>query len=156
MAVSTVAFTRQLFPKEAFVAKSYGGVNIEVLRPMDSNGGVISDGALRVHEWLEKGAFKALDQNYLEKVTFNILDAHPSDPEARILESYSFRVAGTDSQGKPLSLAFERKKENNTITTTTTTNRAFVTKDEVHNAMQQLVKTLVVRNYGYQAHHRKY
>jgi HORMA domain len=143
--VSTVAFARQLFPKEAFVAKSYGGVNIEVLRPVDSNGGVVNDGALRVHEWLEKGAFKALDQNYLEKVTFNILDAHPSDFNAKILESYSFGVAGTDAQGKPLSIAFE-KKTNNSLTTTTSTNRALVTKEEVHSAMQQLVKTLLVRS----------
>ena len=48
LAVSTVAFARELFPKEAFVSKSYGGVNLEVLRPVDSKGTIVHEGALRI------------------------------------------------------------------------------------------------------------
>jgi len=48
LAISTVAFARDLFPKEAFVSKNYAGVNLEVLRPIDSKGNVVNEGALRV------------------------------------------------------------------------------------------------------------
>ena len=46
--MSTVAFARELFPKDAFVSKSYGDVTLQVLRPIDSKGAVHSAGALRV------------------------------------------------------------------------------------------------------------
>jgi hypothetical protein len=48
LAVSTVAFSRGLFPKDAFAPKNYGGVTLEVLRPIDQSGKVVNEGALRV------------------------------------------------------------------------------------------------------------
>jgi len=88
-----------------------------------------------------------MDMNYLDKVTFNVLDAHPSDPNARVLESYSFRVASKgDSKKGPLTVEVSERKNNssaNVVTSTSTTTKT-VTRDEVHAAMQKLVRTLVV------------
>jgi hypothetical protein len=92
-----------------------------------------------------------MDEDYLEKVTFNILDAHPTDPSAKVIESYSFRVTSTvdvaPKGGKStLNLAVSKKQTvaGSTITTSST-KKGMVSKDEVHAAMQQLVRTLLVR-----------
>jgi hypothetical protein len=84
-----------------------------------------------------------MDQNYLEKVTFNILDAHPSDPEAHILESYTFKVSL--KKDDKLSLEVTKKKNGpGGMVVNTASNMKTTTREEVHAAMQKLVRTLMV------------
>ena len=45
---------------------------------MKENGLVVSEDSLRLQEWLEKGAFPALDLGYVDKIVFSVYDDHPS------------------------------------------------------------------------------
>jgi hypothetical protein len=40
--------------------------------------------AAAVISWLEQGAFKALEEGYLQRVIFNVLGADPADDQVRL------------------------------------------------------------------------
>lgn len=143
------------------MSKSYAGVSLEVIRPIDRSGGVVNAGALQVvrlgfcsHniyirqrltiaqlEWLELGCFKCLESGYLDKLMFNILDAHPDDERASILECYTFQVGSSNGSS---SQAVGVNRHPSTAKTRVSILLPRVTKDDVHQATQKLIKTLIV------------
>lgn len=86
------------------------------------------------HEWIENGAFKALELGYLDKLIFNVLDLHPDNAQAKVLESYTFKT-GTRSE---VSLGAGKRD------LTATIGSQVVTKEDVQDTMQKLIKTLVM------------
>lgn len=86
-------------------------------------------------EWLELGCFKCLEAGYLDKLMFNILDRHPNDAQAVVLESYVFSVAagGADTHAQV------KKSAPNRVAITLPR----VSKQDVHVSTQKLIKTLM-------------
>lgn len=134
------------------MTKVYAGVSLEVLRPFGRDGKVVNEDACQVvgapkfslplpltplhpqHEWIENGAFKALELGYLDKLIFNVLDLHPDNAQAKVLESYTFKT-GTRSE---VSLGAGKRD------LTATIGSQVVTKEDVQDTMQKLIKTLVM------------
>lgn len=87
-------------------------------------------------EWLELGCFKCLEAGYLDKLMFNILDRHPNDAQAVVLESYVFSVAagGADTHAQV------KKSAPNRVAITLPR----VSKQDVHVSTQKLIKTLML------------
>jgi len=48
------------------------------MAPMKESGLVTSEDALRLQDWLEKGAFPAIDLGYIDQILFSVYDDHPS------------------------------------------------------------------------------
>ena len=51
---------------------------VQVMAPMKESGLVTSEDALRLQDWLEKGAFPAIDLGYIDQILFSVYDDHPS------------------------------------------------------------------------------
>lgn len=102
------------------------------------------------HEWLENGAFKALEKGYLKKIIFEVWNCHPIDPKAKLIESYTFSVSCTDDNNQSSSLSFSATKRQDNAAAPTVVNASTsstskaVSRDEVHNAMQKMIQTMVM------------
>ncbi len=94
---------RDLFPKDCFKNKEYGTVEIHQLQGANRNsltGEVVvtNPEAFLVTQWLEKGVFAALEDQYLSSMTFAILGRNSASGTERLLESYEFRISyGTET-----------------------------------------------------------
>ena len=63
---------------------------------------VTNQDAFEVTQWLEKGVFKALEDQYMDQLTFAIFTAHPVTGEDLLLETYEFKCTypGINAEGK--------------------------------------------------------
>eukprot|EP01059_Diplonema_ambulator_P014980 TRINITY_DN26025_c0_g1_i1.p1 TRINITY_DN26025_c0_g1~~TRINITY_DN26025_c0_g1_i1.p1 ORF type:complete len:212 (+),score=56.95 TRINITY_DN26025_c0_g1_i1:48-638(+) len=81
MAVSTIAYLRNIFPDESFTDKTLSGVNLKSLVPNCKEVRMVID-------WLEKGVFDALQKQYLRVLSLVVQRAEGSG----ILETYDFHI----------------------------------------------------------------
>jgi hypothetical protein len=94
---------RDIFPIDCYKNKQYGSVEIHQLQGASKN---LSTGevviyhpeAFLVTQWLEKGVFAALENEYLAAMTFAIFGKHPHTGCDRLLESYEFKISYEDEQ----------------------------------------------------------
>ena len=112
VAVSTVAWKRQLFPEAAFRQAQMGEITYMRLVPQATEGGPAGQ---RVIQWLESGGacavsrcrpapahppppavFDALERKYLRKLTFAITENAAPEAGAAAYEAYTFSVAYPD------------------------------------------------------------
>lgn len=114
-----------------------------VLRAVhEETGEVVDAGALQLQEWIEKGVFDALSKGYLAGVDLDVMDRHPADPTARVLESYSFKVSGGGPDaGSEAELTL---RMSNLRTTPAAANKPTITRDDIHSSMQRMIKSLVM------------
>ena len=58
-----------------------------------SNGELLvkNQDAFNVTQWLERGVFKALEDQYLEQLTFAIFSSHPVTGADQLIETYDFK-----------------------------------------------------------------
>jgi hypothetical protein len=59
-----------------------------------------NDEAYLVTQWLEKGVFRALEQEYISSMIFAIYCKHPKTGEDTLVETYDFRLTYQD-KSKP-------------------------------------------------------
>jgi hypothetical protein len=116
---------------------------------MNEQGQVQSNDALQMQQWMENGAFEALELGYLDTLTLQILDGHPNDPTSHLLETYTFRItnqnsSSTTNNNKQQSIMMELKSTNNQQRTTTSTTPSPTSREEIHAAVQKMIKTLVI------------
>ena len=72
----------------------FNKTSIMALRPQ-------SDDAHDLTRWLEKGAFEAIREKYLERLVLVIFEGDPRGSEANVIEEHSFRVCyPANSSGK--------------------------------------------------------
>ena len=113
ISISSICFHRNLFPLSCFRKREYGNpkgletaTSIHTLEPAHENSSgkvdVVNTDAFKLTQWLEQGVFSALEDQYIKKMTFCILTAHPSTGEDVILETYDFHLNYTTvgSNGK--------------------------------------------------------
>ena len=108
--MSSICFHRDLFPGNCFKRREYGSekqaTHIYTLEPASesSTGEVIvkNQDAFNVTQWLEQGVFKALEDQYLEQLTFAIFSSHPVTGEDQLIETYDFKCTypGLSADGK--------------------------------------------------------
>lgn len=87
---------RDLFPDDCFTKKTYGTAEIHQLQGAKENNGEISithEKAFLLTQWLEQGVFEALQEQYLNTMTFAIYCSHPITGKDLLLETYEFKVA---------------------------------------------------------------
>ena len=72
------------------------GLSLPLLRPAEIKGKEGYEDALKLDEWLEKGAFEAFDKGYLSKVILNIHKENPKQKRESLLESYAISVDYTE------------------------------------------------------------
>lgn len=116
--ISSICFHRDIFPGSCFKRREYGSGekfsnsshHVYTLEPavMDGDGEHIlvkNQDAFDVTQWLEKGVFKALEDQYLDQLTFAIFTAHPVTGEDLLLETYEFKCTypGITTEGKRVS-----------------------------------------------------
>ena len=66
------------------------------------------DGTIVVHnneafmltQWLERGVFRALEEQFLHALTFAVCASHPHTGEDIVLEKYEFKLTYMSSDGK--------------------------------------------------------
>lgn len=102
ISVSSICYQRGLFEADCFKCKPYDGLPIHQLDSAVQN----KDGELIIRnaeafsltQWLERGVFKALEQEFLSGLTFALCTKQPITGEDILLEKYEFRVnyAGED------------------------------------------------------------
>ena len=133
MIISTLCFTRSLFPDSEFAVRAFEGVSVSILKPNTDN-----PRAQKLVRWLENGVFPALDRGYIDRVLFNIHDADPARAEAVVIESYSFRVstAGAGESGLRVTAT--------TRATGSRGNATRTTRGEVSKNVRQILKQFIV------------
>lgn len=155
LGVSTVAYARGLFPEDAFVTKTYAGVNLMVLQSVDQSGRVLCEQARQMQQWIEEGAFDALSKGYLQAIHFDVFDGRPADPATKLIESYRFGVGTSTGDRASMEIRAAGKpgvtRAEYSIAPTATLSSSLPsvattvpTRDDIHAAMQKMIKTLVL------------
>ena len=69
--------------------------HIYTLEPASESGNkeilVKNQDAFNVTQWLERGVFRALEDQYLEQLTFAIFSSHPVTGADQLIETYDFK-----------------------------------------------------------------
>lgn len=109
ISISSICFHRDIFPGSCFKRREYGSekmsAHIYTLEPavMDGEDVVVrNQDAFNVTQWLEQGVFKALEDQYLDQLTFAIFTSHPITGDDMLLETYEFKCTypGISADGK--------------------------------------------------------
>ena len=86
ISVSSICYHREIFPSDCFVKREYGSdkmpTNIHTLEvASEGDDGVINVNnteAFLLTQWLERGVFRALEDQWLSCMTFAIYTKHPT------------------------------------------------------------------------------
>jgi hypothetical protein len=100
---------RDLFPQDCFDTIDYGSTKVHQLKSaeIDDKTGevvVLNPDAFLLTQWLEKGVFSALNQEYIKSMTFTIFTKHPLKGFDMPLESYEFRISYGDDLNSKVSI----------------------------------------------------
>jgi meiosis-specific protein HOP1 len=103
ISVSSICYMRHLFPDDCYRQIEYGSSRIHQLHSaeVDDKGNVTvkNKDAFLLTQWLEKGVFAAMTEEYLHSLVFSVFTRHPKTKEDLLLENYEFKVAYTDDPG---------------------------------------------------------
>ena len=87
---------RSLFPDDCYQEIQYGNSRIHQLQSaeIDDNGETVvrNKDAFLLTQWLERGVFAALTNEYLNAMTFSIFTKHPTTGQDLLLENYEFKI----------------------------------------------------------------
>ena len=105
---------------------------------------------------MEKGVFDALQRGYLARVQFEILDRHPADAGAVLLESYDFNVShvgpgsGDEAEVRLNVKTAGAGRAAPPAAAIVPTNASAPTpsREDVHASVQRMIKSLVVAADG--------
>lgn len=93
---------RELFPEYCFKRKAYGSAEIHQLQgaqeESDGEISVTNENAFLLTQWLEQGVFEALQEQYLNTMTFSIYCAHPITGKDLLIENYEFKVSYAEGE----------------------------------------------------------
>jgi hypothetical protein len=117
ISVSSICYQRGVFEEDCFKCKPYDGLPIHQLDSAGQN----KDGELVIRnaeafsltQWLERGVFKALEQEYLSGLTFALCSKQPITGEDILLEKYEFRLtyAGENTHASINGQALDSKND---------------------------------------------
>ncbi len=97
ISVSSICFHRDIFPSDCFSFRNYGNMKVIQLdaAELDSKENVVvkNEKAFLLTQWLEKGVFKALEDELLTSLVLAIYTEHPITKEDLLLETYEFRFS---------------------------------------------------------------
>jgi hypothetical protein len=96
ISISSICFHRGIFDEDCFKSKPYDGLPIHQLdsasQTPDGKIMVRDSEAFMLTQWLERGVFRVLEEQYLSELTFALCSRHPTTGEDVLLEKYDFRV----------------------------------------------------------------
>ena len=96
ISVSSICYMRHLFPDDCFQTVDYGNSKIHQLQSAEydeqGNLSVRNGDAFLLTQWLEKGVFAALTNEYLNTLTFSVFMKHPKTGKDLLLENYEFKI----------------------------------------------------------------
>ena len=113
ISMSSICYHRDLFPASCFKKREYGGdkTSIHTLEPAhEADGDIIvaNDDAFLLTQWLERGVFSAIEDSYLEQMTFAIFTKDPKTEEDKLIETYEFKLRypeeSEDGTSKPAAV----------------------------------------------------
>ena len=91
---------RSLFPDECFQNVDYGNTKIHQLKSAEYNdeGEIVvkNKDAFLLTQWLERGVFAALGEQYLNSMIFSIFFTEPGSGKEILLENYEFKITYND------------------------------------------------------------
>jgi hypothetical protein len=94
--ISSICYQRGVFEEDCFKCKPYDGLPIHQLDSTGQNKDgelvILNAEAFSPTQWLERGIFKALEQEYLSGLTFALCSKQPMTGKDILLEKYEFRL----------------------------------------------------------------
>ena len=96
ISLSSICHERSIFDEDCFKTKLHDGLQIHQLDSASQQ----PDGTIVVHnneafmltQWLERGVFKALEEQFLHALTFAVCARHPLTGDDLVLEKYEFKL----------------------------------------------------------------
>ncbi|ETV94775.1 hypothetical protein H310_11731 [Aphanomyces invadans] len=86
VSISEICYIRNLFPEEVFKDRVYADMRIKCLAPIDNTTDQFMRDAHCVTEWLEAGAFDAMEKKYLLQMDFCIYALGKNKSPENLLE----------------------------------------------------------------------
>ncbi|KAH0790817.1 Hop1 [Histomonas meleagridis] len=131
--ISSISYLRYLFPEDNFTDTNLAGLKIKSLVP-NSNPEIEA-----LTNWIEKGAFDALQHHYLRALVFSIF-SEPNNPSS-LIESYTFKFS-YPSDG---SISFDMKasmkgKEDQKMT--------YMSREQIQQAWCTMIRTLITISHA--------
>ena len=88
----------------------------------------------------------------MDRLCFNVSDKEPSDPTARLIESYAYKIGYIDDTGgeeqshsrKNLNFELIGSGKNNSVSVYQPDSKTTINKEEIHSALQSMIKSLVL------------
>ncbi|RHY06180.1 hypothetical protein DYB36_002449 [Aphanomyces astaci] len=94
-----------LFPDEVFKERVYADMHIKCLAPQENSRVQSMQDAYSITEWLEAGAFDAMEKKYLLQLEFCIYALGKNKTPQNLLECYTYKIKET-SNGSTFSTSF--------------------------------------------------
>ncbi|RQM23582.1 hypothetical protein B5M09_004045 [Aphanomyces astaci] len=94
-----------LFPDEVFKERVYADMQIKCLAPQENSRDQSMQDAYSITEWLEAGAFDAMEKKYLLQLEFCIYALGKNKTPQNLLECYTYKIKET-SNGSTFSTSF--------------------------------------------------
>ncbi|RHY24007.1 hypothetical protein DYB28_007133 [Aphanomyces astaci] len=94
-----------LFPDEVFKERVYADMHIKCLAPQENSRDQSMQDAYSITEWLEAGAFDAMEKKYLLQLEFCIYALGKNKTPQNLLECYTYKIKET-SNGSTFSTSF--------------------------------------------------
>lgn len=117
ISISSICYQRGVFEADCFQSKPYDGLPIRQLdcahKDEDGQVHVRNGEAFQLTQWLERGVFQALENEYLHGLTFALCSKHPVTGEDMLLEKYDFKVTyiGDDHRATINGASLDSKSE---------------------------------------------
>ena len=89
---------------------------------------VLNHDAFILTQWLEKGVFEALNEDYIRSMIFTIFTKHPDTGEQIALENYEFKMI---EEGEDELNGSETDTNPNTLATSLTGIKTIATKEQL-------------------------
>ncbi|ETV71942.1 hypothetical protein H257_12773 [Aphanomyces astaci] len=105
VSISEICYLRNLFPDEVFKERVYADMQIKCLAPQENSRDQSMQDAYSITEWLEAGAFDAMEKKYLLQLEFCIYALGKNKTPQNLLECYTYKIKET-SNGSTFSTSF--------------------------------------------------
>uniref|UniRef100_A0A7N0TX01 HORMA domain-containing protein n=1 Tax=Kalanchoe fedtschenkoi TaxID=63787 RepID=A0A7N0TX01_KALFE len=133
IAIFNISYIRGLFPEKYFCDKSVPALDIKIkkLTPMDVE-------SRRLIDWMEKGAYDALQKKYLKTLLFCICET----VEGPMIEEYAFSFSYSNNDSQEVSMDINRTgdKKGGSFKYNSITE---VTPNQMRSSACKMIRTLV-------------
>lgn len=131
--ISSISYLRYLFPEDNFTDTNLAGLKIKSLVP-NSNPEIEA-----ITNWLEKGAFDALQKHYLRALIFSIF-SEPNNPSS-LIESYTFKFTYPEAGGVGMDLIASAKGNKDK-------EISYMSKDQIQQSWCTMIRTLITLSHA--------